>query len=208
MATSSQIRDWWEPYECATSKYERVLFPGNGKNWSLYVAEPSVPIWEAVAQIMSSTPYLFLESDGGTYNCRPPSLHGFALALDLNPSRNPMACPLKHDYPPEFIARMEGIRANGKQAIQWGGRWSCDNPMDAMHWQINVAPADCKNVTWDKGGNMDGPNGEPNWDEVSEWAQAAWTAAHKAGLLTEKSHPRDDLEIEQMMVYLDRAKVI
>ena len=54
----------------------------------------------------------------------------------------------------------------------------------------------------------DGPNGEPNWDEVSDWAQAAWTDAHKAGILNDNSHPRDSLEVEQLMVYLNRAKVI
>jgi hypothetical protein len=48
---------------------------------------------------------------------------------------------------------MEGIRANGKQALQWGGRWACENPPDPMHYQINVAPADCKNVTWDQNGD-------------------------------------------------------
>ena len=53
-----------------------------------------------------------------------------------------------------------------------------------------------------------GPNGEPNWNEVSDWAKQAWTQAHKAGILTEDSHPRDSLEVEQMVVYLDRAKVI
>ena len=37
--------------------------------------------------------------------------------------------------------------------------------------------------------------------------QAAWTDAYKAGLLNEKSHPRDNLEVEQLMVYLNRAKV-
>ena len=53
-----------------------------------------------------------------------------------------------------------------------------------------------------------GPNEEPNWDEVSDWAQKAWTQAYFAGILTDSSHPRDTLEVEQLMVYLDRAKVI
>jgi hypothetical protein len=133
------------------------------------------------------------------------SIHAYALALDLNPSQNPYGNPLRHNYSPDFITRMEGIRANGKQAITWGGRWSTP---DSMHWQINVAPADCRNVTWDKGDEMDGPHGEPNWDEVSDWAQQAWTEAHAADLLTDNSHPRDSLEVEELMVYLKRAKVI
>lgn len=211
MASSSQIREWWAPWECNTAKFRKAAFPGDGKTWSLSIADQSAPVWEAVIDIMETTPYLFLESAGGTYNCRPisgsssMSIHAYALALDLNPAKNPYGTPLRHNYPADFIRRMEGIRANGKQAITWGGRWSTP---DAMHWQINVAPGDCKNVTWERRDEMEGPNGEPNWEEVSDWAQKAWTQAHKAGILTEDSHPRDDLEVEQMMVYLDRAKVI
>lgn len=154
MASSSQVRSWWAAYECQSSKFTKVIFPGDGRTWSLSVAGPSAPIWAAVAQIMESEPYLFRETAGGTYNCRPPSLHAYALALDLNPSKNPMANPLRHEYPATFITRMEGIRANGIQAIQWGGRWPASNPPDAMHWQINVAPGDCEHVTWDSGGGV------------------------------------------------------
>lgn len=211
MASSSQLREWWAAWECDTSKYVRAPFPGDGRTWDLYVANASAPVWDAVIQIMTSEPYLFLESAGGTYNCRNiagstnKSIHAYALALDLNPKKNPHKSPLTTDMPDSFITRMEGIRANGKQAVMWGGRWS---KPDAMHFQINVAPADCKEVTWDKGEPMDGPNGEPNWDEVSDWAKQAWTEAHAAGLLTDESHPRASLEIEELMVYLKRAKVI
>lgn len=212
MASSTQIRSWWTSYRCRPSRFVKVTFPGDGRTWDLSVAEESAPIWRAFSQIMASEPYLFLESAGGTYNCRPPSLHAYALAIDINPSKNPYKNPPKHNYPPTFIERAEGIRANGKQALQWGGRWPADNPPDTMHWQINVGPWDVKNIKWDKGngdGDMaDGPNGEPNWDEVSDWAKAAWTDAHKAGLLNDNSHPRDSLEVEQLMVYLNRAKVI
>jgi hypothetical protein len=142
------MRLWWSVYRCDTSKYVRVSFPGDGRTWNLWVADKSAPIWEAVADIMASTPYLFRETAGGTYNCRPPSLHAYGLALDLNPSKNPFQYPVEHEYPLEFIARMEGIRANGKQALMWGGRFPASNPPDTMHWQINVAPSDCKNVTY------------------------------------------------------------
>jgi hypothetical protein len=211
MASSSQIREWWKGYQWNTARYVRVSFPGDGRDWDLYVADQSAPIWEAVSQIMESEPYLFLESAGGTYSEREPgstSLHTYALALDLNPKKNPMKNPPQHNYPASFIDRMEGIRANGEQAIYWGGRWPASNPPDTMHWQINVSPADCKNITWDKGEDVDGPHGEPNWDEVSDWAQQAWTEAHQAKLLTDDSHPRDSLEVEELMVYLKRAKII
>jgi hypothetical protein len=159
MASSSQVRSWWAKYECSPDRYVKVGFPGDGVVWNLSVASESAPIWKAVAQIMASEPYYFRESSGGIYNCRDTaggstSLHAFALALDLNPSKNPYDCPLRHNYPSSFIKRMEGIRANGKQAIQWGGRWPCSNPPDAMHWQINVAPSDVRTITWDTGGTV------------------------------------------------------
>lgn len=53
-----------------------------------------------------------------------------------------------------------------------------------------------------------GPNGEPNWDEVSSWAKNSWTAAYQAGLLTENSEPKAQVTVEQMMVYLNRAGAI
>ena len=212
MASTSQVREWWDAWLCDPDRFVKAPFPGDGKTWSLSVADASAPVWAAVGQIMDSTPYLFLESAGGTYNCREiagsdsMSIHAYALALDLNPSKNPHGSPLRHNYPAEFIERMEGIRASGHQALSWGGRWSTP---DAMHWQINVAPEDCGEVTWDKGDEMaQGPNGEPNWEEVSDWARAAWSDAWAKGVITEDSHPRDDLEVEQLMVYLNRARVI
>ena len=155
VATTSQIRAWWKPWRCQPTKFTKVVFPGTEKYGGLSVANTSAPVWRAVAQIMASEPYTFREPAGGTYVCRPIgtgtsySLHAYALALDLNPSKNPHRRPLKTDMPKSFITRMEGIRANGKQAITWGGDWTIP---DAMHFQIDVAPADCKNVTWDQGG--------------------------------------------------------
>jgi hypothetical protein len=190
-------------------------FPTPGGWDYLAVAREAVPVWAAVSQIMTTEPYLFRESAGGTYNCRPISgtplysLHSYGIALDVNPKANPQRRPLTHNYPSTFIKRMEGIRAGGQQAVAWGGRWT-SVPPDAMHWQINTSPANCRGtVTWDKGEPVaDGPNGEPNWDEVSDYAKNAWTQAHQAGILTDSSHPKDVLEVEQLMVYLARADVI
>lgn len=183
MATSSQVRAWWPGYQRNTAKYVRINFPGDGRTWSLYVADKSAPVWQAVSQIMASEPYLFRETAGGTYSTREPgsmSLHTFALALDLNPKKNPMKPPpLVYDYPETFIKRMEGIRANGKQAIMWGGRWPASNPPDTMHWQINVSPADCVKVTWDKGsgGGTPPPTGDDEVEEVVKGIQRALNAA-------------------------------
>jgi len=159
MASSTQVRNWWRGYQRTPSKYVRVAFPISPVDFvRLPVAGPSQPVWEAVAQIMGTTPYYFREMAGGTYNPRTPgstSLHTYAIAIDLNPSKNPMKPPpLVYDYPEKFITRMDSIRANGKPALTWGGRFPDSNPPDTMHWQINVAPADCAKVTWDKGGSV------------------------------------------------------
>jgi D-alanyl-D-alanine carboxypeptidase len=149
MATTSQLRSWWAPYRCNTTNMVRVAFPGNGRQWNLQVADRSAPLWEQFATLMTKHNYLFLESAGGSYNCRKIntpagtstlwSLHSYGIAVDLNPSKNPYKTPLTNNYPPAFIKDVEAIRTNGKQAFQWGGRWSLP---DAMHWQINVAPGD------------------------------------------------------------------
>jgi len=49
-----------------------------------------------------------------------------------------------------------------------------------------------------------GPEGEPNWDEVSSWAQNAWTWAWANSLITKDSHPKAQQTIEQQMVFLNR----
>lgn len=179
MASSSQIRKWWEGYQHAYDRYVTVRFPGEGRYWNLRVADRSAPVWDAVSQIMESEPYLFLESAGGTYSKREPgsnSLHTYALALDLNPSKNPHRNPLQTDMPSSFIARIEGIRANGKPAVTWGGRWTAPSVPDAMHYQINVAPADCRNVTWDDGTPPPPDEGDDDMPTADEIAKAVWAA--------------------------------
>lgn len=150
MASSSQVRAWWRGYECANARMVSVVFPGDGRTWSLKVADKSAPIWRAASEVMTFHAYLFRESAGGTYNCRPPSLHAYGLALDLNPSKNPMQWPVVTDMPRPFVDAMLSIRANGKQALTWGGDWPQSNPPDPMHFQVDVAPADVTNVTWPK----------------------------------------------------------
>lgn len=144
MATTSQLRQWWAPWECNTSRYTRVEFPGVGRVWSLWVADRSAPAWREFAEVMADTGYLFRESAGGTYNCRnisgssKRSLHAYAIAIDLNPSKNPYGAPLRHDYPAAFISGIDSIRVGGARAFTWGGRWSTP---DAMHWQLDVPPS-------------------------------------------------------------------
>lgn len=177
---SQQVRDAWASWRCNPAAYARVAFPGHNRVWNLQVADAAVPAWTAFAAVMTYEGYLFLEGAGGTYNCRDIgggdcteahsddcSIHAYAQALDLNPSKNPYGKPLRHNYPPGFVSAIKAIRINGKQAFVWGGDW---NTPDAMHWQIAVAPSDF--------GVTQPPNqGDDEVKEVVEGIQRSLTAA-------------------------------
>jgi len=131
MATSTQLRSWWADYRCDTSKMVRVSFPGNGKTWDLLVAAEAAPAWRLFADLMRKHGYLFLETAGGTYNCRKIagtnswSLHSYGTAIDLNPSKNPFKKPLTHNYPQAFITDVLIQKAlDGNPLFRWGGAWS------------------------------------------------------------------------------------
>ena len=219
MTSTSTLRDWWSDYLCDTSQYDRVHFPGpdGPHQWNLYVARAAVPAFEVFADIMGRHGYMFRESSGGTYNCRTigdsdnMSLHAYAVCIDLNPSKNPYGTD-RTDMPADMCDEIGDLKTgNGSRVFTWGMSWSPTSSKDPMHWQIDCSPSDvASGIIYDGGipEMSEGPNGEPNWDEVSDWARKAWTAAHAAGVITDDSHPRDDLEVEQLMVYLDRAKVI
>lgn len=78
------------------------------------------------------------------------------------------------------------------------------------HFHVSTNSGQDHNASkWDlKGENMTGPNGEPNWEKVSDWAKNSWTKAWELGLLTDDSDPQDPVEMEQLMVILNRANVI
>lgn len=170
MATSSQLRSWWSTYRCDTSKMVRVDFPGSGRVWSLLVAREAAPAWEHFSDLMSEHNYLFLETAGGTYNCRKISgsaawsLHSYGTALDLNPSKNPYGKPLRYNYPQSFINAVLSLDAtDGTPLFRWGGQW---NTPDAMHWEVN-----CR------------PSAVPDYegDNVEELVKALQTALNKGG---------------------------
>lgn len=142
MATTSQLRSWWADYRCDASKYVKVAFPGEGREWWLLVAAPTVPAWEKFIEVMDKYDYKFREPAGGTYNCRPIggtrrwSTHAYGIALDINPKANPYG-PSGDDYPDGFVEEIESFEIDGEPVFAWGGRWSND---DDMHWQINLPP--------------------------------------------------------------------
>lgn len=213
VASSAQLRSWWSAYRCNESRLGLVGIMGEGdKTWPLRVAKPMIPAFELFALAQEQTNYPFRETAGGTYKCRltasgQPSLHGYGIALDINPKANPQRRPLTHDYPPEFIKLVLGIKTkNGKQVFAWGGLWTSVAP-DAMHWQSNCSPADLATglvyPSTPRPPTQEDPNMTP-----SSWAAASWKLAKEAGILTEDSVPRNSITVEQFMVFLSRIGVI
>jgi hypothetical protein len=91
--------------------------------------------------------YFFRETAGGTYKCRKIagtnlwSLHAYAIAIDLNPSKNPFkTCTT--DMPQAFINDVLALRTNsGAQVFTWGGNWRPCTSADPMHFQIDCSPS-------------------------------------------------------------------
>ena len=49
-----------------------------------------------------------------------------------------------------------------------------------------------------------GPNGEPNWDAVADWAKSAWSWAWSEGILSPSTHPKETVTKEELMVFFQR----
>lgn len=145
--STTAMRAEYAAARCNTGEMVPYMFPGDGKDWPLYVEVHTVPAWKLFADAMTRHGYLFRESAGGTYNCRKIagtsvySLHSYGLALDLNPSKNPYDTSSTTDMPPAFIADVKAIVCgNGRKVFQWGGDWSPKS--DKMHFQIGATKAD------------------------------------------------------------------
>lgn len=135
MVSTVTKRAWYKAYECDPSKMVTHSFPGEGKVWSLLVADVTVPAWQVFTDLMTKHDYLFRETAGGTYNCRNiagtelKSLHSYGIALDLNPSKNPFGTT-KTDMPKAFT---DAVLAT--DLFRWGMDFK-----DPMHWEIDVPP--------------------------------------------------------------------
>lgn len=80
------------------------------------------------------------------------SLHGFGIAIDIDPRVNPYISTSTFSwgstrFTPEQVALVEAIKnTKGEQLWFWGGRWS--SIKDYMHWEAYVDPASTA-VNWD-----------------------------------------------------------
>ena len=84
-------------------------------------------------------------------------------------------------------ANAAGFRMSGSAWEDFSGVCGHQHVPENDHWDPGAL--DWEQLMTIEQQNVEGPNGEPNWNEVSDWAKNAWTQAHKAGILTEDSHP-------------------
>jgi hypothetical protein len=162
------LRDAWVGYACA----EERMVPLRMFRWTTPVNPLTTGAFAALERALAATGYRPTASVWN-YVCRPIagsggySLHAYGLAVDVDPSCNPhrvgspgparfspaatqqgrcrdvRAGRADTSFTPAQVAAVEAIRTvDGLQVFAWGGRWP--RSPDAMHFQINVSPAELR----------------------------------------------------------------
>ena len=118
------------------------------------------------------------------------SIHGYGLALDIDPALNPhYKRPIDEviwsriKFTKKQVAAIEAIRTNsGKQVWRWLGH----SIGDTMHWQINVGPQDLATgidpASITSGREVRSGVALPTGEDYSPWEvalSASWTAPRK-----------------------------
>jgi len=201
-ASSSQLRTWWAKYKCETKLLEHIEFFGRGIGG---VAAPTVEAYAALEMALETTGYD--PTSRWAYNCRPtssglPSLHGFGIAIDIDPKLNPFTTrPFswdETDFTPAQIKAVEGIKTTqGNQQWAWGGRWN--SIRDYMHFQIDRPPTDVE-VDWSTvtGHTPAGPR------PPAPWAADSWNKAIAKGLVKPSANPHARPKAQRIMSWLDK----
>ncbi len=221
LTSTRQKRDAWIEWldHCRGGRFTNQSFFGKTIGGVPDVWASAIVALESALRVGGYTPksawaYNFRGIGGATCTCSNfgrCSLHGNGIAIDIDPRLNPFIRTTTFRwsdtaFTPEQIGFVEGIlNTKGEQLWFWAGRWS--SIKDYMHFETNVDPGST-DVDWTtvpkEGEDVTGPNGEPNWDEVSSWAQDAWTWAWANSLITEDSHPRSQQTVQEQMVFLNR----
>jgi peptidoglycan L-alanyl-D-glutamate endopeptidase CwlK len=125
-------------------------------------------------------------------NARYPfSLHNHGVAFDVVPLINGQAVWNDHQL-------WNTIGALGKSiGLEWGGDWALFPDKPHFQYMGGLTLQDFIN----------GKTLEED-DQVSEWAEAAWDKASKAGIVGENTDPQDTVSKEELMVLLDRARLL
>lgn len=91
------------------------------------------------------------------------SNHASGTAMDLNAPRHPLGVPASRNFSPAQIKRCQQIAV--KYGLSWGGDW-ISRP-DAMHFEIDVTPAQAKalidRLNLDPWGNVIKPLNQANF---------------------------------------------
>lgn len=156
MASAEQKRIWYPQIvtnhrdrgkkgfkpRCDVSKAVLARFPKTETDdWMLYVHPATAEAWEAYVFLMRRYK-LVVPNAGGTHSCRNigttnwPSLHAYAVALDLPPNNY---------KPAKFQSAVLRIRTNsGKVVFK-----NLASINDRMHDEIDCSPADlAKGIDW------------------------------------------------------------
>jgi hypothetical protein len=124
------LRDAWVGYACAEDR----MVPLRMFRWTTPVNPLTTGAFAALERALAATGYRPTASVWN-YVCRPIagsggySLHAYGRA--------------DTSFTPAQVAAVEAIRTvDGLQVFAWGGRWP--RSPDAMHFQINVSPAELR----------------------------------------------------------------
>lgn len=135
--------------------------PGNWFDTTFYGKKiggtPTVAVdaFRALERALISTGYK--AESVWAYNARPiassglPSLHGYGIAIDIDPNENPQADvpPFSGKFTPAQVDAALGIKTgDGNRVWWWGGLWTGITSPDLMHWQLDCTPVEALTIDW------------------------------------------------------------
>lgn len=175
MASSTQVRNWWSEWRCASNQMVPVtLFD----RYAGVIPETLSDAYAALETALIATGYE--AASAWTFNCRKIagtdtwSLHAYGLAVDIDPGDNPYTPgdPFSGKFTQEQVEAVEAIRTlEGNQPWSWGGRWGTP---DRMHWQINIPQTDTE-IDWVTVKGAEVPHEHtPPAGQIHDWADNAW----------------------------------
>jgi len=212
-----------------------MAFRYSGKNWEgrSFVCPPAIRSFGQSISALGPRPSTLYDgtvaskqhdkvSPSSDHRPKPYRGPGKVRALDVTLTRTrgivmAESIRLSQDRRVGYIIN-EGMKFNGDRSPypwQWR-RYLGANPHKGHLHQSTISTYDNDGSPWDLTGehNMDGPNGEPNWDKVSDYARESWTLAWEAGILNNQpgdardSNPQDVVNKEELMIFLNRANII
>lgn len=148
LSTTALRSAWGDGVHCYSGPLTRVTLHGGAV---ISVRPAVVPVVNAVNAIFVKHNYRCTPPDCGAMNCRAItggskiSLHGLAIAADINWNDNPYQPndgSIKHDIPWAVIRDIEKLTSKtGKPLVRCGINYTGAN-VDPMHFEVCCTPAD------------------------------------------------------------------